>query len=51
MKRTRFWKRFAIASVVLTLATAWVNYWVMLACFALVAISLTAYLIAQDVER
>lgn len=51
MKATTFCKYSVIASTILTFAMAWVNYWVMLTCFALIGISLTAYLIAQDVER
>ena len=51
MKRTNFWKYSVIVSIVFTFAMAWVNYWVMLVGFALVGVSLTAYLIAQDVER
>jgi hypothetical protein len=51
MKRKNFWKYSAIAGIVLTFAMAWVNYWAMLAGFVLVCVSLTAYLIAQDVER
>jgi hypothetical protein len=30
---------------------AWVNYWAMLAGFAIVGLALTAYLIAQDVNK
>ena len=51
MKTTTFCKYSVIVSAILTLAMAWVNYWAMLAFFALIGISLTAYLIAQNVEQ
>lgn len=51
MKRTNLLRRCTWISVAATFALAWVNYWAMLVCFALVCVLLTAYLIAQDVEQ
>lgn len=51
MKKTKSLKYSVIAGIVLTIAMAWVNYWVMLVCFVFVCILLTAYLISQDVEQ
>ncbi len=51
MKRTNFLKYSVIVGIVFAFAMAWVNYWAMLAGFAIVCVLLTAYLIAQDVEQ
>jgi hypothetical protein len=51
MKRKNLFRRCIWISVATTFALAWVNYWAMLAGFALVCVSLTAYLVAQDVEQ
>jgi hypothetical protein len=51
MRRTTLLRRCTWISVAAAFALAWVNYWAMLAGFALVCVSLTAYLIAQDVEQ